>query len=277
MSASTLELAQYLEAIRGGNIIQTAGYLRPELFGMSRLARPQLGSSLACLINHFAISESPAPATPINIHITTEQSSRSEAPSNVEATPKRSPSAEVEASHSQTTAPVVPITPAPPTEAPEHHAPSSAAYPWLRDAATVGGPLLTPIILLAGVVILARFLRGQSGPLIRIEHVGGSSQTLGFAELAELLRGSLPNGGAAPADATAVAAPPVFEEPITAEMFELGPTYEEERLARELQGQQAELGVLQQLFEDNVKLRNELKIAATETTSEPEPAIAAAA
>jgi hypothetical protein len=44
----------------------------------------------------------------------------------------------------------------------------------------------------------------------------------------------------------------------TAQPFDLGPTYEEERLQREEAERQRELAVLQHVFEDNVRLREEL-------------------
>ena len=45
----------------------------------------------------------------------------------------------------------------------------------------------------------------------------------------------------------------------TARPFDLGPTFEEERGLREQDVQQQEAGVLRQLFEDNLKLRDQIR------------------
>src|SRR5207248_1003696 len=133
------------------------------------LARPQLGSSLTSLINHFAGNDSLSTAMPINIRITNEQPPRADALPSTEVKPKLVHSAADEFYHHQDP----PSTKSPAAKDDghtEHRTPLT--HPWIQDAANVGSTLLTPVALLAGVWIMSRFLRGHAGPFIRIEHVG---------------------------------------------------------------------------------------------------------
>jgi hypothetical protein len=54
------------------------------------------------------------------------------------------------------------------------------------------------------------------------------------------------------------AVPDFFVEETTAQPFDLGPTYEEERLLKEEAERQQEQAVLRSVFEDNLKLRQQL-------------------
>lgn len=118
----------------------------------------------------------------------------------------------------------------------------------LSAVSTLLGTILTPLAVLAGVWIVVRYLQGRSGPLIRIEHIGG----VYAAPVAPIENPGPPN------PYTIEMPPTPIEETSTAQTFELGPTFEEERLAREQQAQQQEEGVLRQLFDDNIKLQKQL-------------------
>lgn len=65
---------------------------------------------------------------------------------------------------------------------------------------------------------------------------------------------------------------PEDESPMPGEEFELGPSYEEERLAKEESLRLREQAILQEIFEENLKLREELRrqeIIATEEVAAP--------
>ena len=120
----------------------------------------------------------------------------------------------------------------------------------LTAVSTLAGTIITPLAVLAGIWIVVRYLQGRSGPLIRIEHIGGV-----YAAPAAPIANA-----AAPGSYTIEMPPtPPIDETSTAHTFELGPTFEEERLAREQQAQQQEEGVLRQLFDDNITLQKQLK------------------
>jgi hypothetical protein len=120
----------------------------------------------------------------------------------------------------------------------------------LTAVSTLAGTIITPLAVLAGIWIVVRYLQGRSGPLIRIEHIGG----VYTAPAAPI------ENAAAPGSYTIEMPPtPPIEETSTAHAFELGPTFEEERLAREQQEQQQEAGVLRQLFDDNIAMQKQLK------------------
>ena len=105
-------------------------------------------------------------------------------------------------------------------------------------------------------------------PVIRIEHSGNDTgPTVSLADLAGLMSAGLAQPFAQPATQTAAATPSPPSAPAdieetqmtTARPFDLGPTFEEERGLREQDVQQQEAGVLRQLFEDNLKLRDQIR------------------
>jgi hypothetical protein len=150
----------------------------------------------------------------------------------------------------------------------------AAAPPWYQGewshvAATLAAPLLPTLLVLLFLVVVVRRLKAQ-GPLIRVEHTGGQ-QGIALKDLAALMYGQ---GAREPAGATTPTwrdAPPAAEAPTTAQGFELGPTFEDERAAKEQETHNREQGMLQQLFDDNLKLREQLK------NSDPAPPLAAEA
>ena len=111
--------------------------------------------------------------------------------------------------------------------------------------AVVVGPLLVVLTLCA---LLRRHSR-RHGPLIRIEFANGQFPTY----LA------MPPAPAAPPRVETVPASTAIEEsPSTAETFDLGPTYDDELRMKEQSLRQQEQAIVQQLFEQNVKLQEDL-------------------
>ncbi|MFO0928823.1 MAG: hypothetical protein U0736_17685 [Gemmataceae bacterium] len=134
---------------------------------------------------------------------------------------------------------------------------------WVQPAlltAVVTGPLA----VIAGLALMVRW----SGMKFRVEIVntGGTA----MPDLA-LLRAALAPPPAAATDTTPVDsltamsfdvppagdAPPQ-EDPFTGEFFDLGPSYEEEQQMKQDALRAQEQAVLQQVFEENLKLRQEL-------------------
>src|SRR5262249_37632069 len=116
------------------------------------------------------------------------------------------------------------------------------------------------------------------GPLFRIDYVGSgpvvtgpfSASTAGLVEQQDL-EPTLDRGGrldALQADAAVAAA----REEEVAEPFDLGPTFQDERLQKELQAKQQEEAVLQHLFEDNLRLHEQIELATEAENHAPEDA-----
>ena len=98
-------------------------------------------------------------------------------------------------------------------------------------------------------VFLRRGL-GGSGPLLRIEYVGQPALPMGMV-YGPAMQPVPPAVGAQEPPPCALAP----EEP-TGDLFELGPTYEEELQMREAQARQQEDAVLQHLLQQNLKLQS---------------------
>jgi hypothetical protein len=171
--------------------------------------------------------------------------------------------------HADTEQSNTPIAPVP------HVARESLEETWIQAGPTLAGTVLTPLAVLIGVWFLLRSLKGSAGPIIRIENVGGAPQSISLADLAGLLQASVskpappqPASVSKPAPsqpAPAWAFPEQASGKTTAQPFKLGPTFEEEMLLQKEQARQQEEGLLQQLFEDNLKLQKQL------TQAEPVP------
>lgn len=130
----------------------------------------------------------------------------------------------------------------------------------IQAATNLASAILTPLAILAGFWIVGRYLKGR--PLIRVEHMGG-----GLSVPFQLMAPSTPQ----PAAAQTASSKPV-EETSTAEHFDLGPTYEDELRAREQQAADQEQGLLQQMFDDNLAMRKNLKESHDEWIQGSEPA-----
>ena len=135
---------------------------------------------------------------------------------------------------------------------------SQSVDTWMIVGAVFAGTLLTPVILFVlAFGVLRRWMGGN--PLIRIEYVGKHGPSVVYGPLAA---GSVlaANGSMAGAPAT-----PVPPEPTTGERFDLGPTFEEELSQRQQNAQNQENALLQKLFEDNLRLREQTAALAAET------------
>jgi hypothetical protein len=117
--------------------------------------------------------------------------------------------------------------------------------------------LLMPLVFASALVVLLRRLAGRSGPLLRIEYVN-NQPTGGYPGM---VLGTLPPGFGVPQGAAATPTSPLPDVALapegesTAEQFEIGPSFAEERQQRQAQAGQQEEGVLRQLFEENLKLQ----------------------
>lgn len=132
-------------------------------------------------------------------------------------------------------------------------------------AGIVAGALLAPLTLLCGLFVLLRRLHANPGPVIRVEYAGGQ-QAVPVEQLIQMFRGVWAEGEP-PARSVTVPVPAKAEEPepFTGEYFDIGPTFEEERLMKEQEEKDREAGVLQKLYEDNLQLQNELRQPETAT------------
>jgi hypothetical protein len=123
------------------------------------------------------------------------------------------------------------------------------------------GTALVLLPLVGTAVLLVLLRRLTSGPLFRIEYINNQPATA----YPGVILGTPPTGAAppkAPPPATATSIPdPRPEAEPTGERFELGPTFEQELQQRKQHNQRQEQAVLQQLFEDNLKLRDALQRA----------------
>jgi hypothetical protein len=137
-------------------------------------------------------------------------------------------------------------------------------------AALVGGPLV--------VVVALAFLLRKSGSLVKVElyNTAGScppsvatssyaadSSGSGAANMLQHLSAGAPSsvsgaGDEAPA-MDRLEASPEETSSSTAEQFDLGPSYEEERLAKEEALRLQEQAVLQEIFEQNLKLLEQVE------------------
>lgn len=151
---------------------------------------------------------------------------------------------------------LVPVPPSPPETTPRHKAESAArpveAYGsvWAQVGLIAGAMLVCPLLVALLVVVMLR----RTGLQLRVEVINPTASGPLVARVG-------PGWAVLPGGPEATEAPqptlPAEEEP-TAERFELGPTYEEEQQARAEEQRHKELAVLQQVFEDNVRLRDEI-------------------
>jgi hypothetical protein len=149
---------------------------------------------------------------------------------------------------------------------------------WLQVALVAGVVLFCPLLL---ALMLALMLR-RLGMHLRVEVINSSPGTPiiarleGYGPLPLGIAGGQGGQPAQPASAEESAPPGAarVEEPETAERFDLGPSYEEERLAKEVALRQQELAVLQLVFEENVRLQEEIEHldAQDEVEAETDPA-----
>ncbi len=135
-----------------------------------------------------------------------------------------------------------------------------------QTACVFGAAILGPLVSIAALVVLLRRHSRNAGPLFRIEHVGGVTAIPVGPYPGGAVGATLPDGfqqataaripGGARTLPVEEVAEPASEE--TGELFELGPTYEEEQRLKATQEREQEQAVLHQLFEQNLRLQEEL-------------------
>lgn len=151
---------------------------------------------------------------------------------------------------------------------------------WLQEMAR-GAAGAVPTLAVVGALLL---LAWRVKPLIRVEHAGGTAAAISVADLAGLLRAAAPPApGPSPGEPNLRQPQPQPQAPLkplepldsdddepatTAHTFTLGPTFQEEQLQRERETQNEEAGLLQQLFEQNLKLHEDLKQGWDETPAD---------
>jgi len=138
-----------------------------------------------------------------------------------------------------------------PSAAPQSAVPVSEGQDWpdrkalynivvLQVVGTISASLMVSLAIVISVFVLLRRLRDQLPILVeRAATVTAVAQT-------PLVQDETP------------AMPDFFVEETTAQPFDLGPTFEEERLLKEEAERQKEQAVLRSVFEDNLKLRQQL-------------------
>jgi hypothetical protein len=124
----------------------------------------------------------------------------------------------------------------------------------LHAVSMFAAALLAPVVLLAGLYILLQRMKNQPAPIIRVEYVGGQP-TIHNEQLLGLLQAAAQRQYKTQPELT----PDSPEISSTAEQFELGPTYEEERVQREQQARQEEEGLLLKIYEDNLGMQRQLR------------------
>jgi hypothetical protein len=162
-----------------------------------------------------------------------------------------------------------PPAPPPSSPAPVHspaedkgEGPTSFLYQVavVQLVSVIGSLVVGPVVVLLALLFLLRRFKG-AGSLLRVEVVNSGTPAPTF-----VYGGPAPwpapvpaaGGDGAEVRLPSAAAPPEPEVETTAQPFELGPTYEEERRQREQAQQQREQAVFQHVYEDNVRLREQL-------------------
>jgi len=153
--------------------------------------------------------------------------------------------------------------------APESSARDSFGSPLIPVALILAVAVVTPVISIFCFFGLLRRHSERFGPLFRFDYVGNPSMVAGpfTAQVPgslepEIVPPSLDRGGNFDELQAGVSEEPpfTFHEP-TPETFELGPTFEEERQLKEEQAKQQEDAVLYHLFEENLRLHEQIEQA----------------
>jgi hypothetical protein len=112
---------------------------------------------------------------------------------------------------------------------------------------------LAPLVLAAVIVFVLRRHNSRSGPLFRVEIVNVTGMRLVATDYE-----SDAVGGRLRSNRRGLDTEPHGEES-TAQRFDLGPTYEEERLMKEKALRQQDQGLLKRIFDDNLQLRAQMQ------------------
>jgi hypothetical protein len=124
--------------------------------------------------------------------------------------------------------------------------------------------IVAPVVSIVCFFGLLRRHSKRFGPLFRIDYVGNQPVVTGPFTVGALGAGQqIPDGGRfQDLQAPAAAAEPAAEPEHTPERFDLGPTFEDERLLKEAQAKQQEEAVLQHLLEENLRLQEQIEQGA---------------
>lgn len=147
---------------------------------------------------------------------------------------------------------------------------------WIPLAAVAAVSLFAPVM----VILLLAYVLRRSGIQLRVEFHGGlplgltlpTAPPAAVPPAAPLDPTTALSEVASSLDASTLAdtAPLAEKEPeFTGEHFELGPTYEEEQQARELERLQQEKALLQRIFEENLRLRADINAIKTSEPAQP--------
>jgi len=158
----------------------------------------------------------------------------------------------------ESAAPATTIAPAAPGGDTEHGFVNNAL---LQVVGVFAASFIGPLVLVLLLFLILRRQRRRDGALFRIEVVGNPAPATAFW-VAATPTVTPPTG---PASVSTAATPPAETEQAeavppaeTGERFDIGPSYEDELRLREERKRQQEEAVLRQLFEENVRLREQM-------------------
>jgi hypothetical protein len=123
----------------------------------------------------------------------------------------------------------------------------------VQVASILSGLVLGPLVLLAALVVVLRRHGAHSGSLFRVEVVNAQ----GHGSYSGTVAVPPPGGLTAGLEAALPPATAANEEQ-TAQAFDLGPSYEEEKRAKEEAQRQQEEALLRHIFDENVQLREQI-------------------
>jgi hypothetical protein len=150
-----------------------------------------------------------------------------------------------------------------PASTPEREAPARGLSSELivQIACVFGAAFLGPLFSVALLLILLRRHGQRSGPLFRIEHVGGlpSAEAMSILAAREALAGAPGWGSRLGEPAHPPAAAVRAAEVKAGEAFDLGPTCEQEQQNKALQAEQQEQALLLQFYEANLQLQAQIE------------------
>lgn len=148
-------------------------------------------------------------------------------------------------------------TPAP---APVPAATDSLQFALLQVALVFSAAVVAPLVFVVSFFRLLRRHSRQFGPLFRFDQGNQPIVAGPFSTSALGLAGNAPAHEGAALDGTP--AGNRFKEQApehTPEQFELGPSYEEERLTKQRHAEQQEQAALERLIEDNLRFQEEIR------------------
>jgi hypothetical protein len=133
--------------------------------------------------------------------------------------------------------------------------------PLVAMTSLFASAVVAALVFVHGFFILLRRHTQRLGPLIHIEYKGAPAMVVGpFTASSVGAAGAVPQAGSERQDRFAQTQAEVGGAP-TAQRFDMGPTFEEQHRLKDEQAKRQEGGVLEQLFEDNLKLHGQISLA----------------